>query len=199
MKAILYVHGKGGSYLESEQYKKNCDGYIIVGVDYNDYLPWIVQKQIKAVYETLTKEYEHISVIANSIGAYFAMYALQDCVIKKTLFISPILNMERLILDMMKWANVTEEELCEKGVITTSFGETLSWEYLSFIRQNPIKWDIPTEILYAGNDNLTSRATVDIFVASHNANLTVMNNGEHWFHTKEQITFLDNWMKKAIG
>ncbi|MEG0361204.1 MAG: hypothetical protein RR602_06175, partial [Longicatena sp.] len=39
MKAILYVHGKGGSYLEAEQYKKNCDGFDIFGVDYNDYLP----------------------------------------------------------------------------------------------------------------------------------------------------------------
>jgi pimeloyl-ACP methyl ester carboxylesterase len=199
MKAIIYVHGKGGSYLESEQYKKNCDGYVIVGVDYNDYLPWIVQNQIKAVYENLTKEYEHISVIANSIGAYFAMNALQHCAIEKTLLISPILNMESLILDMMKWANVTEEELCEKGEIKTDLGEILSWEYLSFIRRNPIKWDIPTEILYAENDNLTSRATVDTFVASHNANLTVMRNGEHWFHTEEQITFLNNWMKKIIG
>ncbi|WP_330694161.1 alpha/beta hydrolase [Lacrimispora sp.] len=199
MKAIIYVHGKGGSYLESEQYKKNCDGYVIVGVDYNDYLPWIVQNQIKAVYENLTQEYEHISVIANSIGAYFAMNALQHCAIEKTLLISPILNMESLILDMMKWANVTEEELCEKGEIKTDFGEILSWEYLGFIRRNPIKWDIPTEILYAENDNLTSRATVDIFVASHNANLTVMRNGEHWFHTEEQISFLNNWMKKTIG
>lgn len=199
MKAIIYVHGKGGSYLESEQYKKNCDGYVIVGVDYNDYLPWIVQNQIKAVYENLTKEYEPISVIANSIGAYFAMNALQHCAIEKALLISPILNMESLILDMMKWANVTEEELCEKGEIKTDFGEILSWEYLSFIRRNSIKWDIPTEILYAENDNLTSRATVDTFIASHNANLTVMRNGEHWFHTEEQITFLNNWMKKTIG
>lgn len=199
MKAIIYVHGKGGSYLESEQYKKNCDGYDIIGVDYNNDLPWIAQNQIMAVYENLTKEYKHISVIANSIGAYFAMNALQHCAIKKMLLISPILNMEGLILDMMKWANVTEKELCEKGEIKTNLGETLSWEYLSFIRQNPIKWKISTEILYAENDNLTSRATVDTFVSSHNANLTVMNNGEHWFHTKEQIAFLDNWMKKAIG
>jgi pimeloyl-ACP methyl ester carboxylesterase len=141
----------------------------------------------------------NISVIANSIGAYFAMHALRNCAIEKALFISPILNMERLILDMMKWANVTEKELCEKGEITTDFGETLSWEYLSFVRRNPIKWGIPTEILYAENDNLTSRATVDAFLISHNANLTVMNNGEHWFHTDEQIAFLDEWMKKAIG
>lgn len=88
-KTILYIHGKGGNYLEAEQYKKNCVGYDIVGVDYNEYLPWIVQNQIKAVYDNLTKECEHISIIANSIGAYFAMHTLQSCAIEKALFISP--------------------------------------------------------------------------------------------------------------
>lgn len=198
MKAIIYIHGKGGNYLEGEQYKKNCNNYDFFGVDYKEYLPWIVQDQIKAVYENLTIDYEHISIIANSIGAYFAMYALQNYRIEKALLISPILDMERLILDMMQWANVTEDELCKRGQIPTEFGETLSWDYLNFVRQNPIKWDIPTDILYAENDNLTSRATIDTFVVNHNANLTVMNDGEHWFHTNEQIAFLDNWMKKAI-
>lgn len=197
-KAIIYVHGKNGNFLEAEQYKKNCVGFDIVGVDYNDYLPWIVQKQIEPVYNQLRKEYEYIYIIANSIGAYFAMHTLQNCVIEKALFISPILNMERLILDMMQWANVTEDELHERGEITTEFDEVLSWEYLEFIRRNPIEWNIPTEILFASNDNLTSRTTVDAFVANHNANLTVMENGEHWFHTDVQIAYLNKWMKNAL-
>ena len=67
-----------------------------------------------------------------------------------------------------------------------------------YVRENPISWNVPTEILYAGNDNLTSRQTVDRFVNSHNSNLTVMDNGEHWFYTDEQLAFLDNWMKKAV-
>ena len=148
--------------------------------------------------DILKKEYEHISIIANSIGAYFAMHTLQNCNIEKALLISPILDMERLILDMMQWANVTEKELWEKKEILTDFGETLSWKYLKFVRENPIKWDIPTEILYAGQDNLTSHKTVDAFMESHNANLTVMENGEHWFHTEEQVAFVDKWIKNVI-
>lgn len=197
-KAVLYIHGKGGSCSEAEQYKKNCLGFDIFGVDYHDYFPWIAQKQIKSVYDQAHKEYNDIRIIAASIGAYFAMHTLQNCEIEKALFISPILDMERLICDMMSWANVSEQELREKGEISTEFGETLSWNYLCYVRENPIKWDIPTEILYAGKDNLTSLQTVDRFVRLHNANLTVMENGEHWFHTDEQIEFLDNWMKNAI-
>lgn len=198
MKAILYVHGKGGSYLEAEQYKKNCKGFDIIGVDYNDYLPWVVENQIKSAYDNLTEKYNEVYLIANSIGAYFSMLALQDRAIKRALFISPVLNMENLISDMLSWASATEKELCEKGEIQTDFGETLSWDYLKFVRANPITWSIPTEILYGENDNLISYKTVDSFVASHNANLTTMSDGEHWFHTEEQLGFLNRWMANVI-
>lgn len=197
-KAILYIHGKGGSHLEAEQYKKNCLGFDIIGIDYNDYLPWVVQNQIRSIYDKVHERYDYIYVIATSIGAYFVMHTLQTCDIGKALFISPVLDMERLILDMMSWANVSENDLREKKDIPTDFGETLSWKFLCFVRENPIKWNVPTEILYAGNDNLISRQTVNWFINNHNAKLTVMENGEHWFHTDEQLAFLDIWMKKAI-
>ena len=197
-KAIIYIHGKGGSSLEINQYKKSCLGFDMIGIDYNEYLPWIVEKQIKSVYEKIEKTYDEIYILANSIGAYFAMHSLQKVNIKKALFISPILDMEQLILNMMNWANVSEETLCEKKEIPTNFGETLSWKYLCFVRENPIIWNIPTEILYAEKDNLTSRETVDKFIKNHNAHLTVMKNGEHWFHTEEQLIFLNNWLKQSL-
>lgn len=197
-KAILYVHGKGGSCKEAELYKKNCIGYELQGVDYEVDFPWIVEGKIKTAYEILHKNYDHVYIIANSIGAYFSMNTLKNCEIEKALFISPIVDMEHLILDMMTWANVTEQELCKQGEIETAFGETLSWKYLSYVRTHPIIWSVPTEILYAGNDHLTSRQTIEKFAMEHNANLTIMANGEHWFHTEEQLVFLDAWMQAAI-
>lgn len=184
--------------MEAEQYKKNCIGFDVIGIDYDISFPWIVQNQIKAVYDEVHKEYDQVFIIATSIGAYFTMHTLQNCEIEKALFISPILNMEKLILDMMSWTNVSEKDLCEKGEIITDFDETLSWKYLCFAREHPIKWTVPTEILYAEKDNLTSRQTVDLFIKSHNANLTVLENGEHWFHTDEQLSFLNKWMVAAI-
>ena len=32
------------------------------------------------------------------------------------------------------------------------------------------------------------------FAKTHGAELTVMEEGEHWFHTDEQMHFLDNWI-----
>ena len=197
-KAIIYIHGKGGSSFEINQYKESCLGFDMIGIDYNEYLPWIVEKQIKSVYEKVEKTYDEIYILANSIGAYFTMHTLQNNNIKKALFISPILDMEQLILNMMNWANVSEETLCKKKEISTDFGETLSWKYLCFVRENPIIWNIPTEILYGEKDNLTSHETVDKFIKNHNAHFTVMENGEHWFHTEEQLIFLNNWLKQSL-
>ena len=198
-KSLLYIHGKGGNPQEAERYRALCPGYQVAGVDYQGELPWEVRGQLRAAYDDARRQSGQVVVLANSIGAYFAMDALQGCPLAKALFISPVLDMERLILDMMGWAGVSEAELREKGEIPTSFGETLSWRYLCYVREHPIAWDIPTEILYAGNDPLTARQTVDAFVRSHRARLTVMENGEHWFHTAEQLAFLDGWVKDALN
>ena len=125
------------------------------------------------------------------------MNALADRNIEKAFFISPIVNMEKLISDMMQWANVTEEQLQKEKEIQTSFGETLSWKYLCFVKEYPIVWHIPTKILYGKKDNLTSYETVSDFATKMGIPLTIMNNGEHWFHTDEQMKFLDDWIRES--
>lgn len=197
-KAILYIHGKGGSAAEAEHYKRLCPEYGVFGLDYQFSTPWETKPEIISGYESLKEKCGSVILVANSIGAFFAMNALTGRKIERALLISPIVNMERLILDMMQWANVTEAELREKREIETSFGEVLSWDYLCYVRENPIVWTIPTDILYAGKDYLTSYETVSRFAGKINASLTVMEHGEHWFHTEEQMNFLDGWLKRCI-
>lgn len=197
-KAILYIHGKGGNAQEANHYQSICIGYDIYGLDYKGEFPWDTQDEIENEYKKLAMEYDEMIIVANSIGAYFCMNALQGQKIKKALFISPIVDMEKLITDMMGWANVTEKELCQKGEIETQFGETLSWKYLEYVRNHPISWKVPTAILYADQDHLTSRKTIESYIQNHNASLTIMENGEHWFHTDEQLAFLDRWITMNI-
>ncbi|WP_050635977.1 alpha/beta fold hydrolase [Candidatus Stoquefichus sp. SB1] len=197
-KAILYIHGKGGNAKEANRYQSVCIGYDIYGLDYKGEFPWDTQDEIENEYKKLAMEYDEMTIVANSIGAYFCMNALQGQKIKKALFISPIVDMEKLITDMMGWANVTEKELCQKGEIETQFGETLSWKYLEYVRNHPINWKVPTAILYADQDHLTSRKTIESYIQNHNASLTIMENGEHWFHTDEQLAFLDRWITMNI-
>ena len=100
-------------------------------------------------------------------------------------------------MDMMKWLNITEDELKSKKEVETEFGETLSWEYLSYVKNHPIRWNVPTSILYGEKDNLTFQETITKFAEQIGVTLTIMENGEHWFHTDEQLKFLDTWVKKS--
>lgn len=168
-----------------------CD---VVGLDYKAGTPWEAKAEFPIAFETLTTEYSRVILIANSIGAYFSMCALPQEKIAKAYFILPVVDMEKLISNMMNLANVSEDELREKDTIETAFGETLSWEYLCWVRNHPSQWNIPTEILYGGQDNLTDLETITAFANSQDASLTVMENGEHWFHTAEQVRFLDTWL-----
>ena len=96
-------------------------------MDYQTFTPWKTGQEIHIAVEELKSKYENVILIANSIGAFFSMNAGIDERIQKAYFISPIVDMEKLITDMMKWANVTQQELELKGVIHTDFGEDLSY------------------------------------------------------------------------
>ena len=102
---------------------------------------------------------------------------------------------ESVLEDNDQDARALREELKARGTISTSFGEDLSWEYLNFVREHPVKWNVPTNILYGSRDELTSYDTISAFSEKHGAKLTVMENGEHWFHTEEQMRFLDTWIR----
>ncbi|MBR3429331.1 MAG: alpha/beta hydrolase [Clostridia bacterium] len=192
---VLYIHGKGGNAAESGHYKPLFPGCDVVGLDYQSFTPWEAGAEILDAVTELKKRHKNIILIANSIGAFFCMNAGIDALIERAYFISPVVDMERLICGMMKRANVTEAQLKEKGVIGTDFGEDLSWEYLCYVREHPVRWTPPTEVLYGGKDELTSYETMTAFADKHNVKLTVMENGEHWFHTEEQMRFLDHWIR----
>ncbi len=127
------------------------------------------------------------------------MNALSAEQVDKALLISPIVDMERLIGDMMGWANVTEDALCLPGEIPTAFGETLSWDYLCHVREHPLRRNVPTRILYVEKDNLTVHETISAFAERQHAPLCIMPGGEHWFHTAEQLQFPDAWVKRAMA
>ena len=195
MKAVLYVHGKGGSASEAKHYEPLFPDCYVTGLDYGSFTPWETGREIRAGVASLLEKYDGVILIANSIGAFFSMSAGIDSIILEAYFISPIVDMERLIRGMMSYCGVTEDELEAEGIVHTDLGEDLSWEYLSYVRDNPVKWSVPTHILYGEKDNFTSYDTISDFAKEHGADLTVMKGGEHWFHTEEQTEYLDDWIK----
>lgn len=169
---VLYIHGRGGSAAEGEHYKPLFPDCEVIGVDYRLDTPWEAGQEINAIVSRLSSSYKDIILIANSIGAFFSIHAGIDSLVRKAFFISPIVDMEQLI------------------------GIELDVEWLSFIRSHPIKWDVPTHILYGSGDHLLPFEAIRAFAEKHCASLTVMADGEHWFHSKEQMLFLDDWIRQ---
>ena len=210
-KVYLFVHGKKSRKEEAEHFAhiEVRKGYQVLSFDLPEHgdrldsnYPCTVQNGIHdlCLVEDYAKDrWKHMSLFACSLGAYFSLVAYQEISFERCLFLSPILDMEHLIQDMMTWFNVSEELLKEKEEIQTPMGETLSWSYYTYVREHPIiKWENPTYILYGTTDNLTERQIVDRFVTKFHCNLEVLENGEHYFHTTEQIGVLNRWLDRNI-
>jgi pimeloyl-ACP methyl ester carboxylesterase len=208
---FLFIHGQKGCKEEAESFAEiaSCYGRQVLSIDLpghgerkeekNTSDPWHTVPELLTIMEYAKSNWNWIALRANSIGAWFSMLSFSNENIKSCLFVSPILDMQQLIYNMMLWAGVSEDRLRLEKTIPTSFGQTLSWEYLSYVKKHPIrKWGFPTGILYGDKDNLTEYSIVENFAKHFGCSLTVMENGEHWFHTPEQLRFLDKWTNSSF-
>lgn len=164
--------------------------------------PCKVQNCIKelALVMNYTKEnWRNISLFACSMGAYFSLLEYKDEAINQALFLSPVVNMKRIIKNMMKWFNIDEQYLKNEQTVKTPIGQNLYWDYYCYVKEHPVdKWNMPTSILYGAKDDLCEEDTILNFVKKFNCNLTVMDKGEHYFHTQEQLNFFEKWLESSI-
>lgn len=206
-RGYLFLHGQMGYKEETEAFAQVAcpKGFQVLAIDLpghgarqgkgEEQVPWTAAADIRAALDWAVDHWKTVSLRDNSIGAYFAMLAFSTPA--RALLVSPVLNMEKLILDMMGWAGVTEEQLRAQGEIATSFGQTLSWEYLCWVREHPpLDWTCPIRILYGSEDHLTPRRTAEEYARQHNAGLIVVEGGEHWFHTSGQLAALRKWEER---
>lgn len=141
----------------------------------------------------------NVSVFGCSLGAYFSLVAYMREKLQQAMFLSPVVNMESVIINMMKWFDITEERLMKEKEIVTPMGEVLYWDYYSYVKKHPIvEWRIPTSILYGSEDNLTDFITISSFSNQFQSDLEVLENGEHHFHTEEQLLFLRQWAHEKM-
>ena len=106
--------------------------------------------------------------------------------VKEAFFISPVSDMEALILSMMESAGVSEDELMEKGTI----GE-LSWEYLTYVRNSREDWRVPTHVIAGSLDEVMNTVVTErVF-----SDVTFLEGSHHWLHTPSEMDAVRNWMR----
>lgn len=210
-KVFLYVHGQGGNKEEAEKFAELAEkySYQVLSIDLPQhgerksnlptFEPWNVIPELVSVMSYIQQNWKKVFLYANSIGAWFSMLAFENMQIERCMFVSPVVDMNHLITNMIQWANVSEQQLQKEKLIPTNFGQTLSWKYFIFAKEHTIKnWGIPTKILYGDKDNLTPNSIISRFSQRFHCELTVITNGEHWFHTHEQLEILYEWVKRSL-
>lgn len=154
---------------------------------------------LKKIINFAKSKYSEINLWACSMGAYFSLQAYKNEELNQCLFLSPVVDMKYIIDNLMLWSNITEEMLSEKQEIKTDFGQTLYWDYYRFVKDNPItKWSKKTSILYGDKDNMQNIDQIQNFANKCNCRLSVLENGEHYFHTEEQLNYYKKWLEHTV-
>lgn len=152
----------------------------------------IIQKYVT---QNLTSD---IRVFACSIGAYFSLLAYKDLMLRQCLFLSPVIDMLRLINNMMSHYDINEDRLKIENEIETPTGN-LYWEYYLYVRSHPIdKWDTATSILYGSRDTLTEMEVISSFAKRFHCTLDILEGGEHYFHQDKQLEYFTHWLRNSI-
>ena len=86
-----------------------------------EFAPWTAAPELTRVMAYARAHWHTINVRATSIGAYFARLAFAAP--EKALFVSPIVDMERLICDRICAAGITEQILRERGMYPAREGD----------------------------------------------------------------------------
>lgn len=209
---IVAVHGRHSSKIDdciwvlAEEATKQ--GYQVLSFDlphhgervYEDdpLMVWDCVKELHTVLQYAKTLANRIFLFGCSMGAYFSLLAFAKEPIEKAWFLSPVTNMERIIQNIMGWCNITEAEFEAMCTVENPF-ETLYWDYYEYVKAHPITvWEHPTYILRGETDTLCEKEYVSNFAEYFGCELEEQPSGEHWFHTKEQLKYFRNWLKKRL-
>ena len=176
----LYVHGKGGCEEAEDFAALACPrGWQVLAADLPEHGtrrgdgvpldPWHAAPELRALLGYAKGRWQHTALRCTSLGAWFSLLAFAGERLEQALFVSPVVDMEGLIRDMMGWAGVSEAQLEAAGELDTPFG-----------------------------DAMLRRTAVEDFARRFDGALTVLEGGEHWFHTPEQLAALHRWESNVL-
>ena len=198
-RVAIYIYGLNGSAKEAKDYKFLQDRYDVVGLDYQDGRPWELKDTIQNEFKKLSKGYDEVVVIANSIGAFYACEYLSEYKIKQAFFISPIVSMFQNIVDIMAMYGIKDKELQKNKFMELDDGTVLSFDFYQHVSNDEDNWKVPTEILYGAYDEVVYTGSMMEFLENHpDSRLTVLSDAEHHIYTPEEKKFVRNWIKSNL-
>ena len=145
------------------------------------------------------KSWSMISLFACSIGVYLSLQAYKNESLKQSLFLSPVIDMRQMIEKMMTTEDVSIKRLKREKKIVTTSGQVFNWDDYQYVLENPIvSWNNKTAVLYGSLDDQCEYALIKMFTEKYHCEFAIIEGGEHFFHTEEQLTQFTSWLEKTL-
>lgn len=157
--------------------------------------PMEASPEVRTFAQLARSQSTEIGLLANSIGAYFSLCDTPAGTFERAWLVSPLLDLEYYIWDMMAEYSVTNEQLEAETEINTPRG-VLEWPYLRFVEKHPARLDIPSWIIRGDQDEVVPLGTLSRFVGAPGVELVQIEGGQHFLGRPPYLDTVMAWFEE---
>ena len=159
------------------------------------FTPMDASPEVRAFAQLARSQSTEVSLLANSIGAYFSLCDTPAGTFEHAWLVSPLLDLEYYIRDIMAEYSVTDERLEAQTVIDTPRG-VLERPYLRFVEEHPAQLNAPSWIIRGDQDEMVPLDTLSRFVGAPGVELVQVEGGQHFLGQPPHIDTVVAWFEE---
>ena len=157
--------------------------------------PMEASPEVRTFAQLARSQSTEIGLLANSIGAYFSLCDTPAGTFERAWLVSPLLDLECYIRDMMAEYSVTDEQLEAETEINTPRG-VLEWPYLRFVEKHPARLDIPVGLFAATRMKWSLWAPSAGSSAHPGSNSSRSRGGQHFLGRPPYLDTVVAWFEE---
>lgn len=155
----------------------------------------VASPEIRAFARLARSQSTEVGLLASSVGAYFALCDTPVGTFERAWLVSPLIDLEYYIRDVMTEYSVTDEQLEAETVIDTPRA-MLEWPYLRFVEDHPARLDIPSWTIRGDRDEVVPLDALSQFVGAPGAELVQVEGGQHFLGRPPHLDTVVAWFEE---
>lgn len=158
----------------------------------------IASSEVKAFAQLARSQSTDVSLLASSIGVYFSLCDTPVGAFERAWLVSPLIDLEDYIRDVMAEYSVTDEQLETATVIDTPRA-VLEWPYLRFVVEHPARLEIPSWTIRGDQDEVVPLETLNRFVSAPDFELVQIEGGRHFLGQPPHLDAVIKWFEERYA
>ena len=159
------------------------------------FTPMDASPEVRAFARLARSQSTEVSLLANSIGAYFSLCDTPPGTFERAWMVSPLLDLEYYIRDIMAEYSVTDEQLEAQTVIDTPRG-VLERSYLRFVEEHPARLNAPSWMIRGDQDEMVPLSALSRFVGAPGVELVQVEGGQHFLGQPPHLDTVVAWFEE---